>query len=152
MKVQLQMHKGCEDLVPNYSTEGSAGLDLKCAEDFEIQDDEKVMVSCGFNIAIPEGYVGLVVPRSGLANKFSITVLNSPGIIDSDYRGELKVMLISHIPEDPVDTYSGPTRFERGDRIAQLVVIPVIQANLEVVDKLDETKRGSGGFGSTGIS
>ena len=128
--------------LPAYATDGAAGMDVLSAEDVVLQPGERWPVATGLAVAIPQGYEIQVRPRSGLALKHGISVPNSPGTIDSDYRGELKVILINH----------GQTPFEvrRGDRIAQLVLAPVVRASWLKVDELDETARGEGGFGSTG--
>ena len=124
---------------------GSAGLDLPAAieEDIILDSLERTVVPTGLNIAIPFGYEGQVRPRSGLAYRHGISVTNSPGTIDSDYRGELKVLLINLGKE--------PVTITRGMRIAQLVIAPVQQVDLVEVQSLDATERGEGGFGSTGV-
>ena len=128
--------------LPAYATGGAAGMDVLAAEDVTLAPGERWPVATGIAVAIPHGYEIQVRPRSGLALKYGIGVPNTPGTIDSDYRGELKVILINH----------GQTPFEvrRGDRIAQLVLAPVVRASWLKVDELDETARGAGGFGSTG--
>ena len=128
--------------LPAYATGGAAGMDVLAAEDVTLAPGERWPVATGLAVAIPHGYEIQVRPRSGLALKHGISVPNTPGTIDSDYRGELKVILINH----------GQTPFEvrRGDRIAQLVLAPVVRASWLKVDELDETARGVGGFGSTG--
>ena len=128
--------------LPAYATAGAAGMDVVAAEDCTIAPGARHAVATGFALAIPQGYEIQVRPRSGLALKHGITVPNTPGTIDSDYRGELKVILINHGSED--------FAIARGDRIAQLVLAPVTQAVWSEVEELDETDRGSGGFGSTG--
>lgn len=128
--------------LPAYATEGSAGMDVVAAEDVTIAPGARHAVATGLSVAIPQGYEIQVRPRSGLAFKHGITVPNTPGTIDSDYRGELKVLLINHGPED--------FAVARGDRVAQLVVAPVTQGIWQEVDQLDATQRGAGGFGSTG--
>ncbi|MDP3677220.1 MAG: dUTP diphosphatase [Novosphingobium sp.] len=130
--------------LPAYATEGAAGMDVLSAEDVTLQPGERWPVATGLAVAVPPGYEMQVRPRSGLALKHGISVPNSPGTIDSDYRGEIKVILINH----------GQTPFEvrRGDRIAQLVVSPVVRASWLKVDELAETVRGEGGFGSTGVA
>ena len=128
--------------LPAYATQGSAGMDVLSAEDVTLPPRGRHAVATGLSVAIPQGYEIQVRPRSGLAFKHGITVPNTPGTIDSDYRGELKVLLINHGDADfPI---------ERGDRIAQLVLAPVTQAAWSEVEELDDTARGSGGFGSTG--
>ena len=128
--------------LPRYATDGAAGMDVLSAEAVSLKPGQRHAVATGFAVAIPDGYEIQVRPRSGLAFKHGITVPNTPGTIDSDYRGELKVLLINHGEES--------FAIERGDRIAQLVLAPVTQAAWQEVDELDETTRGEGGFGSTG--
>ena len=127
---------------PSYATDGAAGLDVVAAEEISLEAGERKAVPTGFSIEIPPGYEVQVRPRSGLALKHGITCLNSPGTIDSDYRGEVKVILAN----------LGSERFSaaRGERIAQLVPAPVLRARFEEVSELSGTSRGSGGFGSTG--
>ena len=121
---------------------GDAGADLRAAETFTLRPGERATVPTGIAVAIPDGHAGLVVPRSGLASRHGVGVVNAPGLIDSGYRGEIGVILVNHGEED----------FEvaRGDRIAQLVVVPVIAAAFQEVDELPKSDRGEGGFGSTG--
>lgn len=128
--------------LPAYATAGAAGMDVLSAEDVTLSPGMRHAVATGLSMAIPEGYEIQVRPRSGLAFKYGITVPNTPGTVDSDYRGELKVLLINHGTEDFVIT--------RGERVAQLVLAPVTQALWQEVETLDDTARGSGGFGSTG--
>ncbi len=128
--------------LPAYASAGAAGMDIVAAEDVTIAPAARHAVATGFAVAIPAGFEIQVRPRSGLALKHGITVPNTPGTIDSDYRGELKVILINH--------GSVPFAILRGDRIAQLVLAPVTQASWLEVTELDETARGAGGFGSTG--
>ena len=127
---------------PAYATAGAAGMDVVAAEALTLAPGARAAVATGFAIAIPEGYEVQVRPRSGLAIKHGITCLNTPGTIDSDYRGEVKVILIN--------LGEAPFPIARGERIAQLVPAPVQCATLAIVDALDDTDRGSGGFGSTG--
>jgi dUTP pyrophosphatase len=129
---------------PDYQTAGAAGMDLRAAvqEAVTLQPGEYRLIPCGFAIAVPEGYEAQVRPRSGLANKHGVTVLNAPGTIDADYRGEVGVILVNHGP--------APFSVSRGDRIAQLVVAPVVRVSWDAVEVLPETSRGSGGFGHTG--
>ncbi|WP_445192497.1 dUTP diphosphatase [Sphingomonas sp. Tas61C01] len=128
--------------LPAYATAGAAGMDVVAAEDVTLAPGARHAVATGFAIAIPPGYEVQVRPRSGLALKHGITCLNTPGTIDSDYRGEVKVILANLGGE--------PFAVVRGERIAQLVPAPVQRAMLDEVDSLDDTARGSGGFGSTG--
>ncbi len=128
--------------LPAYATPGAAGMDVLAAEDVTLAPGARHAVATGFAVAIPPGYEIQVRPRSGLALKHGISVPNTPGTIDSDYRGELKVILINHGAE--------PFAVARGDRVAQLVLAPVTLAAWVEVAELDETARGSGGFGSTG--
>ncbi|MCK5425341.1 MAG: dUTP diphosphatase [Emcibacter sp.] len=131
---------------PEYETANSAGMDLMAAipegENLVLQTGARLLVPTGFAMALPHGFEAQVRPRSGLAWKNGVTVLNSPGTIDADYRGEVKVILINHGKEDFI--------ISRGMRIAQMVVASVIQTTWDVRDTLDETDRGAGGFGSTG--
>lgn len=129
-------------LLPAYATAGAAGMDVVAAEELTLAPGARHAVATGFAMAIPEGYEVQVRPRSGLALKNGVTCLNTPGTIDSDYRGEVKVIL--------ANLGSEPFPIARGDRIAQLVPAPVQRATLSEVDSLDETARGAGGFGSTG--
>jgi dUTP pyrophosphatase len=128
--------------LPAYATSGAAGMDVVSAEEVTIAPGARHAVATGLALAIPQGYEIQVRPRSGLALKHGITVPNTPGTIDSDYRGELKVILINLGPE--------PFAIARGDRVAQLVLAPVVQAAWAEVEQLDATERGEGGFGSTG--
>ncbi|MBI1212452.1 MAG: dUTP diphosphatase [Alphaproteobacteria bacterium] len=130
--------------LPGQATDNAAGLDIPAAEEVTIGPGSVAAVATGFALAIPSGYEGQVRPRSGLALKHAVTVLNAPGTIDADYRGEVKVILINH--------GSDPFRIARGDRIAQLVIAPVTRAHFEQVNALPQTERGAGGFGSTGIA
>jgi dUTP pyrophosphatase len=127
---------------PTYATDGAAGLDVVAAEDVILEPGQRHAVSTGFAIAIPTGYEVQVRPRSGLALKHGITCLNTPGTIDEDYRGEVKVILANLGAE--------PFAVRRGERIAQLVPAPVLKAAFREVETLEETARGAGGFGSTG--
>jgi dUTP pyrophosphatase len=132
--------------LPAYETADAAGMDLRAAvpddQPMTLKPGERAMVPTGLTIALPAGHEAQVRPRSGLAAKFGITCLNSPGTIDADYRGEVKVILINLGQEAFV--------IKRGERIAQMVIAPVTRADLNVVAELDETRRGAGGFGSTG--
>jgi len=129
--------------LPSYAHPGDAGADLFAARDVELAPGARELVPTGIAIALPEGYVGLVHPRSGLANRLGVTVLNAPGTVDAGYRGEIMVNLINHDPEHPA-------KISRGDRIAQLVVQRVEQADFVRVDELADSVRGTGGHGSTG--
>ena len=136
---------GTDDIpVPRYQSSGASGLDLHAAVTgpVSIGAGEFTLIPCGFSIAIPPGYEGQVRPRSGLAARHGVTVLNTPGTVDADYRGEIKVVLINHGRQ--------PFVVERGARIAQLVVCAVAKASLRVVGALPETVRGGSGFGHTG--
>jgi dUTP pyrophosphatase len=130
--------------LPTHQTAGSAGADLRAAleEPITVLPGQRVLVPCGFQMALPEGWEVQVRPRSGLAIKHGITVLNAPGTIDADYRGEVRVALVNLGQE--------PFEIARGDRIAQMVLAPVTQVSWDVVNTLDATERGDGGFGSTG--
>lgn len=135
---------GGELPLPSYATKDAAGMDLSAAvqADLVLKPGKRAIVPTGISIALPSGYEAQVRPRSGLAAKNGVTVLNAPGTIDADYRGEVKVILINHGQE--------PFVIKRGERIAQMVIAPVTRAELSVVTTLDETQRGAGGFGSTG--
>ena len=128
--------------LPAYATAGAAGMDVVSAENLILRPGMRHAVATGFAVAIPSGYEMQVRPRSGLALKHGISVPNTPGTVDSDYRGEVKVILINHSDDN--------FTIERGDRIAQLVVSPVTLASWAEVEELDATPRGTGGFGSTG--
>ena len=130
--------------LPTYAHEGDAGLDLRSAEDSTIPPFGRVLVGTGIALAIPRGYAGFVQPRSGLALNQGLTLLNTPGLIDSRYRGEVKVILVNLDPTTPVE-------IRRGDKIAQLVIQPVAECVLTETASLDATGRGEGGFGSTGV-
>ncbi len=143
MDVRLPVRRLDPDVsLPRYANPGDAGLDLASAEDRVVQPGERVAVSTGLAVAVPEGWVGLVHPRSGLALRSGLTVVNAPGTVDAGYRGELKVLLVN-LGDEPVT-------IGRGDRVAQLLLQEVGVAEVVEVDELDETQRGAGGFGSTG--
>jgi dUTP pyrophosphatase len=144
--ITIPLHRlphGTDLPLPAYATDGAAGMDVVSAEDLILAPGARHAVAAGFAMAIPHGYEVQVRPRSGLALKHGITCLNTPGTIDSDYRGEVKVIL--------ANLGSEPFPIKRGDRIAQLVPAPVQRAVLTEVDSLDATERGVGGFGSTGV-
>jgi dUTP pyrophosphatase len=128
---------------PRYALPGDAGADLSLAEDVELAPFERALVGTGVAVAIPEGYAGFVHPRSGLAHRLGLSLVNAPGTIDAGYRGEIKVNLINLDPTTPL-------RLRRGDRVAQLVVQPVVRARFVPVDDLEGSERGDGGHGSTG--
>lgn len=130
--------------LPAYAYQGDAGLDLRSAESLTLQPFERKLVSTGLAIAIPEGYAGFVQPRSGLAIKQGLSIVNTPGLIDSHYRGELKIIAINLDPNTPIT-------IQKGDRIAQLVIQAVPSVTLAEVKELDATDRGAGGFGSSGV-
>ncbi len=143
MKVEImRLVNGADLELPNYTTTGAAGLDLRSADSLTIKPSARALVATGIAIALPQNFEAQVRPRSGLAVKHGVTVLNSPGTIDCDYRGEIKVPMINHGTEDFI--------IIRGDRIAQMVIAPVVQVQLHEVKALDETTRGAGGFGSSG--
>lgn len=133
------------DHLPSYAHPGDAGADLRSTEDVVLEPGRRASVGTGVAVALPEGHVGFVVPRSGLAFKHGITIVNAPGTIDAGYRGEIRVALLN---TDPDETY----RIAAGDRIAQLVIVPVVRARFTAVDELPDSVRGAGGFGSTGYS
>lgn len=130
--------------LPQYAHEGDAGLDLFSAVDVTIEPGQRVLIPTGIAVAIPEGFAGFVQPRSGLAIRNGLSLVNTPGLIDSHYRGEIKVIAINLDPEEPIV-------IERGQKTAQLVIQAVERVDLKEVDDLDETVRGDGGFGSTGV-
>ena len=141
--IRVMRLAGNADLpLPAYATAGAAGMDVVAAEDVMLASGARHAVATGLALAIPPGYEVQVRPRSGLALKHGISVPNAPGTIDSDYRGELKVILINHGDQ--------PFAIARGDRVAQLVLAPVVLAQWDEVAELEETARGAGGFGSTG--
>lgn len=147
IRIDLTFFAHGEELpAPVQQSSGAAGMDLLAAlpagEDLLLAPGQFLAVPCGFAMALPEGYEAQVRPRSGLALKHGVTVLNAPGTIDADYRGEVRVILINHGQK--------PFPISRGDRIAQMVIAPVQAAAFRVVDLLDGTERGAGGFGSTG--
>lgn len=147
IKVYFQRLEGGFDIdLPSYETPGSAGMDLRAAidEPIRLMPGKRMLVPTGFKMALPEGYEAQIRPRSGLAFRNGITMLNSPGTIDSDYRGEIKVLAINHGEE--------PFIINHGDRIAQMVIAPVNQISIEETSELPNTVRGGGGFGSTGIT
>lgn len=151
MSVEIAVRRlphGADLPLPAYETAGAAGMDLRAAlgtgESLKLAPSGHALVPTGLMLQLPDGFEGQVRPRSGLAAKFGVTVLNAPGTIDSDYRGEVKVILINHGRESFVISH--------GDRIAQLVVAPVTRARLTETASLDETLRGAGGFGSTGMT
>lgn len=131
--------------LPQYETEQSAGMDVRIAitEDVELKPGERVLFPTGFGIALPPGYEMQIRPRSGLAVKHGISIINSPGTIDADYRGEIKIGI--------VNLGEKAYTFSRGDRVAQMILAPVVQACFEVCESLDKTGRGAGGFGHTGV-
>lgn len=142
--VQIPILALSEDVVlPAYAHPGDSGMDLRSTIDFELKPFQRKLVPCGFAIAIPEGFGGFVLPRSGLATKQGVTVMNAPGLIDSNYRGEVCVSLVNLDSEQTFVCV-------KGDRVAQLVIMPTPFVSLEPCDSLDETERGSGGFGSSG--
>lgn len=130
--------------LPAYQRPGDAGLDLHAATDVTIPPGERVVIGTGIAIAIPEGYVGLATPRSGLAARNGLSIVNAPGVVDSGYRGEVKLILINHDPSQAIE-------IRRGERISQLVIVPFAVAELVERDELPPSERGSGGHGSTGV-
>lgn len=129
--------------LPRYAHSGDAGLDLHSAQNVTIAPGERVVVGSGLAVAIPEGYVGLVSPRSGTAVRNGLSMVNTPGVVDSGYRGEVRLALINLDREEPMHV-------ARGDRVAQMVIVPVIAPEVVEADELPSSKRGEGGFGSTG--
>jgi dUTP pyrophosphatase len=138
-----RLNNGAGLPLPDYASAGAAGMDICAAESLTLKVGKRHAVATGFAFAIPHGYEVQVRPRSGLALKHGITCLNTPGTVDSDYRGEVKVILANLGDEEFL--------IQRGDRIAQLVVAPVTHAAMREVEELDDTARGTGGFGSTGV-
>lgn len=128
--------------LPAYAHDDDAGLDLPSAHDVTLEPNGRALVATGLAVAIPFGFAGLVLPRSGLARTHGVTVLNTPGLVDSGYRGELKVLLVNH--------GAAPVTLRRGERVAQLVIQRVERAELVEVSELPTSERGAGGFGSTG--
>ena len=145
VSVAVTREPGCEDLpLPSYETEHAAGMDLRAAvnEPLALQPGERVLVPTGLRIALPPGYEAQIRPRSGLALKHGISMVNTPGTIDADYRGEIRIILINHGDE--------AFTINRGDRIAQMVVAPYVRVAWDPAETLDATSRGDGGFGHTG--
>ena len=130
---------------PSYAHSGDAGLDLRSTISLRLAPFERATVPCGIRVAIPEGYAGLVIPRSGLAANHGISIVNAPGLIDSGYRGEIKIVLINLDPKNAFEISSG-------DRIAQLTIVEIPMVNLIQTQSLERSERGEGGFGSSGVS
>ncbi len=144
VEVKMQLLPSYEGLpLPAYQTEGAAGFDFYAAESIHLPRGDYAMIATGVKVAIPNGYELQVRPRSGLAAKYGITVLNAPGTVDSDYRGEIKIILINLGKSD--------FSIERGMRIAQGIIAPYVKGEFSVVASLEETERGDGGFGHTGL-
>jgi dUTP pyrophosphatase len=142
--VEIQLTRLDPDIpVPSYAKPGDAGADLVTTSDVVIGPGERAVIGTGIALAIPEGYAGFVHPRSGLAARVGLSVVNTPGTIDSGYRGEIRICLINHDPREPIE-------LRRGDRVAQLVVQRVEHAVFREVDELAESERSTGGYGSTG--
>lgn len=141
-KININIKVEDESLMPSYETLGSAGADLKANEEGVLMPGQRKLIKTGISIELPAGYEAQVRPRSGLALKHGISMVNTPGTIDSDYRGEIGVILINH-----GDT---PFEYKKGDRIAQLVIAKYSRAEFQICSSLSETERGSGGFGHTG--
>lgn len=140
--ITVKLKKSGDTALPRYATSGASGMDLRASESLVIRAGEYACVGTGLYLELPEGFEAQVRPRSGLALKHGVTVLNSPGTIDSDYRGEVRVILVNHGKNDFV--------VEIGDRIAQMVFAAVVRAEIAETDDLGGTDRSSGGFGSTG--
>lgn len=148
MKIQIKkLHK--DAIIPKYANQGDSGFDLVALEDTELLPNETKLVKTGLSIAVPTGYELQVRPRSGLSLKTALRVSNSPGTVDSSYRGEVCVIMTNTSP--PSTGYATIESIKKGDRIAQGVVCPVERVEIEVVDTLDDTERGVGGFGSSGV-
>lgn len=145
MDIKLKILSLDEEMpLPAYAHAGDAGLDLRSAESLVIEPYERRLVPCGICLEIPTSYAGLVIPRSGLAIKHGISVVNAPGLIDSGYRGEVKVILINLDPKEPF-------AINKGDRIAQLMLVKTPLVEVEPVLSLEDSERGAGGFGSSGV-
>ncbi|MDR2108862.1 MAG: dUTP diphosphatase [Coriobacteriales bacterium] len=145
MSITLQIQRLDKDLpLPAYAYPGDAGLDLRSTIDLTLAPFERALVPTGLRLAIPEGFAGFVQPRSGLALRLGLSQANTPGLIDSHYRGEVQVVAVNLDAHDPV-------QIKRGERIAQLVVLAVPVLNIVECDELDNTERGEGGFGSSGV-
>lgn len=142
MIVPIVLTEGAE--APTYARPGDAGADLRTTVAVRLEPGQRVLVPTGVRLALPEGHVGLVTPRSGLAAKHGLSIVNSPGVVDSGYRGEVLVNLVNLDPVTPIELAAG-------DRVAQLVVMPFVTAQFEPVASLDDTVRGAGGYGSTGV-
>ena len=143
-EIQVQIQRLDPDVeLPQYARPGDAGLDLRASEDVELAPGKRAMVPTGLAIALPEGYAGFVQPRSGLAAREGLSIVNTPGLIDSGYRGELKIIAINTDNEHTI-------HIKRGDRMAQLVIQEVPVVHLVEVDELEASERGAAGFGSTG--
>lgn len=145
LRVQITRQPGTEDIpLPQYETDHAAGMDVRAAvtEPVTLQPGERTLVPTGLRIALPAGFEAQIRPRSGLAIKHGLSLLNSPGTIDADYRGEIRI-IIANLGQEPYT-------IERGDRIAQMIIAPVTRAEWDVVSELQDTARGEGGFGSTG--
>jgi len=144
MDIELHIKLLAENIrVPSYAHSGDAGLDLRSAVDITLQPFERKLISTGISLAIPQGFAGFVQPRSGMALKHGLSLVNTPGLIDSAYRGEIKIPAINLDPSTEIDIHVG-------DRIAQLVILPFASAIPIVVEELDESERSDRGFGSTG--
>ncbi|PIE98947.1 MAG: dUTP diphosphatase [Propionibacterium sp.] len=141
--MQLPWKRLADGQVPSYALPGDAGADLCSAQQIRIAPGQRQLVNTGVAVAIPAGYVGLITPRSGLAHKLGLGMVNAPGVIDSGYRGELKINLINHDLQNSIE-------ISVGDRIAQLLLMPVAQAEFIEVDSFETTLRGEAGHGSTG--
>jgi dUTP pyrophosphatase len=143
--MRLPIHRLDQGLpLPAYAHEGDAGMDLYAAADITLEPLQRQLIPTGVAVAIPEGYAGFVQPRSGLAIRMGLSLVNTPVLIDSHYRGEIKVIAVNLDAQDTIHIH-------RGDKIAQLVIQPVLRVDLDEVPELDETVRGEGGFGSTGV-
>ena len=137
--------------MPRYAKKGDAGFDLRATEDVTVMPGRTELVGTGLAFEIPEGYFGLVAPRSGLGSKYGLTLANTPSVIDSGYRGEVKLALHKLAPMDFDDLLGVGYLVERGERVAQMLILPVAACEFVEVDELEGTERGAGGFGSTGV-
>jgi len=142
--MMLVPYSSHESRVPGYLREGDAGIDLSAACNMTLQPFERALIPTGIKLAIPRGYGGFVLPRSGLALKKGLSIVNSPGLIDSNYRGEVQIIAVNLDPNEPIVV-------TKGDRIAQLVILRTEEVSFKKHDQLDETLRGESGFGSSGV-
>lgn len=149
MKLKVK-HLDKDMPMPQYAQKGDAGFDLRSTESVTVMPGRTELVGTGLAFEIPDGYFGLVAPRSGLGSRYGLTLANTPSVIDSGYRGEVKLALHKLAPMDSDDALGVGYHVERGERVAQMLILPVAECEFEEVEELSETDRGSGGFGSSG--